>query len=100
MRDSDVQREIERMTVVRRIFRNRYGDEYWFDKITENVYTIRGDLKNWRYGGKEGQETMDFTDLGMVDPSGGPYISEGYLIHGRKVKKIGLLFETIFFEVE
>lgn len=100
MRDSDVKKEIERMTENRKVFRNRYGDEYWFTKLGENVYTIQGDLKYWRFGGKEGQEHIDDSDLGMVDPSGGPFISEGYLIDGRKVKKIGILFETILFEVE
>ncbi len=28
--------------------RNRYGDEYHFEKINENTYIIVGDLKYWR----------------------------------------------------
>jgi len=53
--------------------RNRYGDEYHFEKVEENLYTIVGDLKYWRYGGNDGEETMNYSDLGFVDPSGGPY---------------------------
>lgn len=80
--------------------RNRYGDEYSFNKVDENTYTIVGDLKYWRYGGKEGQSEMDFSDLGFVDPSGGPFIDIGYPIEGRFVKRIRSLDESIFFEVE
>lgn len=80
--------------------RNRYGDEYSFNKVDENTYTIVGDLKYWRYGCKEGQSEMDFSDLGFVDPSGGPFIDIGYPIEGRFVKRIRSLDESIFFEVE
>lgn len=68
--------------------RNRYGDEYDFVKVNENTYEIVGELKYWRYGGKEGQETMDFSDLGMVDPSGGPYIEVGMPLGGKEIKRI------------
>ena len=80
--------------------KNRYGDEYSFEKVKENVYTIVGDLKYWRYGGKEGQERMDFNDLGFVDPSGGPFIQLGYRIEGRPVKHIRADGDAIYFEVE
>ena len=80
--------------------KNRYGEEYEFKKIDENTYTIVGDLKYWRYGGREGQEKMDFNDLGFVDPSGGPFISVGYTIEGRKVNRIRAVGEQLFFEVE
>jgi hypothetical protein len=80
--------------------KNRYGDEYGFRKLTDNSYTIEGDLKYWRFGGREGQEQMDMTDLGYVDPSGGPFISIGYPIDGRMVKHISLIDEQIVFEVE
>lgn len=70
--------------------RNRYGDQYTFEKVSENIYTIVGDLKYWRYGGREGQEQMDFSDLGFVDPSGGPFISLGYKIEDRQVVQIGV----------
>ena len=85
--------------------RNRYGERYHFEKIGDNTYTIVGNLKYWRYGGREGQEQMDFTDLGYVDPSGGPFIGLGFQIEGRVVKKISIAGDLdqpdiILFEVE
>lgn len=80
--------------------RNRYGDEYHFEKVSDNVYIIKGELKHWRYGGKEGQQRVDDNDLGFVDPSGGPFIAPGYMIDGRRVKRISATGEDIFFEVE
>jgi hypothetical protein len=40
------------------------------------------------------------SDLGYVDPSGGPFISIGYTIESRMVKRISLVNEQIIFEVE
>ena len=80
--------------------KNRYGDEYMFEQIDANTYTIKGDLNYWRYGGKEGQDTIDESDLGFVDPSGGPFISIGYMINGRPVKRIIARDGEIFFEVK
>jgi hypothetical protein len=81
--------------------KNRYGDEYTFEKVDENIYTIVGDLKYWRYGGREGQEQMDFSDLGFVDPSGGPFIEVGMKIEGRKITKISVVAnDDVYFEVE
>lgn len=80
--------------------KNRYGDEYWFEPVSENTYAICGDLKYWRCGGKEGQDTIDQTDLGFVDPSGGPFIAPGYEIEGRKVVRISANNSTFLFEVE
>ena len=81
--------------------RNRYGDIYHFEKLSENTYTIVGDLKYWRYGGREGQQKMDMNDIGFVDPSGGPFISLGDIIEGRRVVRIRVdSGEKILFEVE
>ena len=80
--------------------KNRYGDVYSFKKISENLYTIEGELKYWRFGGKEGQEKVDDNDLGFVDPSGGPFISIGYKIDGKSVTKIKAVDEKIMFEVK
>ncbi len=81
--------------------KNRYGDEYSFEKVSDNIYTIKGDLKYWRYGGREGQAELDFSDLGFVDPSGGPFIEIGMKIDGRRVKKISVVAnDDIYFEVE
>ena len=79
--------------------KNRYGDEYEFVKVDENTFKIVGDLKYWRFGGKEGQEHVDDNDLGFVDPSGGPFISIGYKIEGRPVKHISAVGDEIFFGV-
>jgi hypothetical protein len=80
---------------------NRYGDEYRFVKVDENTYTIEGSLKHWRYGGKEGQEELDFSDLGFVDPSGGPFIGIGYKIDGKRVVRIrAYADDNLLFEVE
>lgn len=80
--------------------KNRYGVEYSFEKVSDNTYTIVGALEYWRYGGREGQERMDFTDLGFVDPSGGPFIELGMNIEGRKINRIRAEGEKILFEVE
>lgn len=79
--------------------RNRYGKEYGFEAVSTNTYRIVGDLDHWRMGGQEGQSGIDFGDLGFVDPSGGPFISLGYEINGRKVKRIRAVDGDIFFEV-
>ena len=80
--------------------KNRDGVEYYFAKINENTYTIVGNLEYWRYGGREGQEQMDFNDLGFVDPSGGPFIELGMKIEGRKITRIRAEGDMILFEVE
>lgn len=85
--------------------KNRYGDEYEFVQVDDNTYTITGDLKYWRFGGKEGQQEMDMTDLGMVDPSGGPFVEIGMHIAGRKIVRISASGDLdngprIMFEVE
>lgn len=85
--------------------RNRYGEVYGFEKIGDNAYTITGDLKYWRFGGKEGDCAVNMDDLGFVDPSGGPFIAPGYMIAGRKVTRISASGDldgtpVIVFEVE
>jgi len=80
--------------------RNRYGDEFSLEKINDNTYTIVGNLKYWRYGGQDGEDSIDYGNLGFVDPSGGPFISPGYLIENRKVVKISMAGEQLHFEVE
>lgn len=79
--------------------RNRYGDEYRFEKIDDSTYKFVGDTRWCRYGGKENTDKISYNDLGFFDPSGGPFISEGYPIDGRKVKRIFLTDENVCFEV-
>jgi hypothetical protein len=64
--------------------KNRYGDEYHYEKIGENEYkfVMEGDsMKYCRFGGKHLQEHIDYDDLGMFDPSGGPYVAVGDKIY-------------------
>ena len=79
--------------------KNRYGNEYHFEKLNDNTYTINGELDHWRFGGREGVE-MDMNNLGFVDPSGGPFICIGYEIEGRKVTNIASTKDGIIFTVE
>jgi len=91
------------------MMKNRQGIEYWFEEVRPGVHVIRGDLKYWRFGGREGESGVNMDDLGFVDPSGGPFISIGSEIQGRKVCRIWTQTQwvtpfrkeqQIFFEVE
>lgn len=79
--------------------KNRYGEEYSFELIGENTYKFVGDPKYCRYGGKQDAPDIDVNDLGFFDPSGGPFISEGYKINGKPVKRIYAASGSICFEV-
>ena len=82
--------------------KNRYGDEYHWEKISDNEYkfVMEGDSMKWcRYGGKEVQEELDLNDLGMFDPSGGPYVGIGSLVEGRVVEHIRSADETFIVKV-
>lgn len=78
---------------------NRYGNEYWFEQVEPNIYTIKGDLKYWRFIGK-GQEKLKMDDLGAIDPSGGPWISIGCTVEGKEVTKIDASGEEILITVK
>ena len=85
--------------------KNRYGDEYEFVQIDANTYEIVGDLNYWRFGGKEGQDSIDMADLGLADPSGGPFIQLGMQLFGRRIIRIYVGDVTdkaaqVFIEVE
>lgn len=72
--------------------KNRYGKEYWYEKVDENTYRFHmeegSDL--WmRFGGREGQNGLDFNDLGMFDPAGGPFVSVGSSIYWDEIKGAG-----------
>lgn len=79
--------------------RNRYGTEYWFEQVAPGTWAIRGDLKYWRYGGIEGQEKIDLTNLGFADPSGGPFIELGSKIKGHTVTRIRVENDELLFDV-
>jgi len=80
--------------------KNRYGDEYDFVMLNDNTCTITGDLNHWRFGGIEGQRGIDDSNLGFVDPSGGPFLALGMTILDRKITRISLVNESIQFTLE
>ena len=64
--------------------RNRHGVEYSYVKYDDNLYRFNmaeEHMAYMRFGGKEGQEGIDHNDLGMFDPSGGPYVAVGSKIY-------------------
>jgi len=95
--------------------KNRYGVEYWFEEVEPKTYRFHMEDKGgfgMRFGGKPYQEGIDMNDLGMFDPSGGPYVAIGSKIYydeingGKEgdepliVKRIMNPKEGIFVEVE
>lgn len=80
--------------------RNRYGEQYDFELVKENTYKFVGNTKWCRFGGKENASGVDHSDLGFFDPSGGPFISEGYLINDKPVKRIYLTGTEVMLEVK
>jgi len=72
-------------------YTNRYNDNY--EWVVENETTYRfqmsGDSMNYcRFGGREGDDGLDLTDLEMFDPSGGPYVCLGMEIDGKPITRI------------
>lgn len=64
--------------------KNGYGVEYSYVKYDDNLYRFNMSeegMKYMRFGGKPYQEGIDHNDLGMFDPSGGPYVAVGSKIY-------------------
>ena len=85
--------------------KNRYGDEYWFERKGKDVFQVMGNLNYWRYGGKEGTHGVNMDDLGFADPSGGPFLDVGgfvYIDNKTKyhIKKIWANEGGVYLEVE
>lgn len=71
------------------IYQNRNGDWYSFHEVDKSVVEVRfAEFGYGRVGGREGQDKLNAMDLGMVDPSGGPYICIGMKVNGREILKI------------
>lgn len=82
-------------------YTNRYRDTYWFERVDSNVYSIQGELKHWRCGGMEGEDSINSSNYGMIDPAGGPFLSPNYFsIDGQMVIRIFSNGENFCFEVE
>ena len=72
-------------------YTNRYNDNYKW--VVENETTYRfemaGDSMNYcRFGGREGFKVVDTSDLGMFEPSGGPYVCLGMEIDGKPITRL------------
>lgn len=85
--------------------RNRHGDVYDFVQVDEDTYQLAGTLKYWRFGGKEGQQKLDMSDLGMADPAGGPFVELGMQLFGRTIVRISAVGDldgspNVYLEVE
>jgi len=90
--------------------KNRYGDEYHWEKLNDKEYQFHmtgTSMNHCRFGGKKGQEGLDPNDLGMFDPSGGPYVAVGSKIYFDEkgdepliVERIRSTDEGIFVEVK
>jgi hypothetical protein len=64
--------------------KNRYGDEYHWEKLNDKEYRFHmtgTSMKYCRFGGKHLEEHIDYDDLGMFDPSGGPYVRVGSKVY-------------------
>ena len=53
-------------------YKNRYGDVFTFEQLENGNIQWSGDFEYVRFGFKDDPNVVT-----MVDPSGGPYISEG-----------------------
>lgn len=87
-----------------KVYTNRYRDTYQFVKESDNLYTFSMDgtsMQHCRFGGKDNVPGIDTNDLGMVDPSGGPYMAVNEMtIDGREVIRIFSTDTGIGFEVK
>jgi hypothetical protein len=84
------------------VYKNRNGDEYWFEAVWPNrvKFVMPGEsLKYGRMGGKEGEDGIKPSDLGMFDPYGGPYICVGSMVEGREVLKISAIEDGFILEL-
>jgi len=69
--------------------KNRYGVEYSFVKCDDKLYRFdmsEEGMKYMRFGGKHLEEHIDHSDLGMFDPSGGPYVAVGSKIYWDEIR--------------
>lgn len=80
--------------------RNRYGEVITFDAEGDH-YVMKGGTY-LRFGGIEGEETINYNNLGFVDPSGGPFIGIGDMLPdvNKVVSRIYLDKTNICFEVK
>jgi hypothetical protein len=76
--------------------RNRHGKQYSFEPVEANVYKYVGKLDYCRMGAVEGQQAIDYNNLGFFDPSGGPFVGVGGYLNGCEIVKIASTPDGIF----
>jgi len=78
-------------------YTNRYNDTYkWIAEDDSYRFEMSGDSMHYcRYGTKEGDDELDITDLGMFDPSGGPYVTLGMTIDDKPITRLYVTMDGI-----
>lgn len=82
--------------------RNRHGVKYDFVEVSESTYQFVMDeeeMKYCRFGGLEGQDRLDYSNLGFFDPSGGPFVGLGGKIDGKRISRIFVEDFKVFMDV-
>ena len=82
---------------------NRYRDTYRWTPKGDNKYLFEmggNSMDYCRMGGREGVKGIDMSNLGMFDPSGGPYVGLGTEIDGKPIIRIGSTFNGMVVEVD
>jgi hypothetical protein len=51
-------------------------------------------------GALEGQETVDYSNLGFFDPSGGPFVGVGGMLNGHEIVKVSSTQTGIYITVQ
>jgi hypothetical protein len=80
--------------------RNRHGETYSFELVEPHVYRYVGNTSYCRMGALEGQETVDYSNLGFFDPSGGPFVGVGGMLNGHEIVKISSTQTGIYITVQ
>ena len=83
-------------------YTNRYRDTYRWTPKEDNTYLFEMDGNSMVYvrmGGREDVKGIDMSNLGMFDPSGGPYISLGMKVDGKPITRISSTEDGMLVEV-
>lgn len=80
-----------------KVYKNRYGDAYkWIPEDSAYRFEMSGDSMHYcRYGVKEGDDGLDLTNLGMFDPSGGPYVCLGMEIDDKPITRLSVTLDGV-----
>ena len=72
-------------------FKNRNGDDITFEKVGDNTYKF---YSSFNYGMRMGYKDDAMKEISFVDPSGGPFVSIGYIIPEINEEVIEILLEN------